>query len=82
MRVPLTADGARRLAAELERADARLDPPALVWLFDPATLEEVRASLHGWRVRPLRHALLVRHLPGGVDHVEWVCEPFVRIRRE
>jgi hypothetical protein len=80
--VPLTEDGQRRLAAELGHADLRLDPPALVWLYDPDTLVEARAALHGWRTGPLRYALIVQHLPGGVDRVAWVCEPYVRPRRE
>jgi hypothetical protein len=80
--VPFTDDGHERLAVELERAHELVDPPALVWLFDRARLREVRAVLYGWQSNAPRHALVVSHEPGGVDVVEWVCEPFIRPRAE
>jgi hypothetical protein len=80
MVVPHTADGAERLAAELVRAHEVLDPPALVWLFDRDGLREVRALLYGWRPGAPPRALVVRHEPGPVDRIEWVCEPYVRPR--
>jgi hypothetical protein len=82
MQVPLTDDGERHLQAELGRADERVNPPAEVWVFDTDTCEEVRASLYGWRQGPLPYALVVRHLPGAVDRILWICSPFIRPRRE
>jgi hypothetical protein len=80
--VPLTDDGAERLAAALERAHAVVDPPRLVWVFDPDALHERRAVLYGQRAGAPPRLLLVWHEPGAVDRVEWVCEPFVRARDE
>jgi hypothetical protein len=80
--VPLTREGAGRLAAELDRVHQPIDPPALVWVFDAERLTEVRGALYGWRRDAPRHALVVWHEPGPVDRVMWVCEPFVRRRRE
>lgn len=83
--MPLTDDGAARLAAELERAHEVLDPPRLVWLFDPETLEQHRAVVYGHRAGATgpRQVLTVRHTWGPVaDVVSWVCEPFVHERRE
>jgi hypothetical protein len=80
--VPFTDDGRQRLAVELERAHRSVDPPALVWLFDSEQLREVRASAYATRDGAPRRVLVVWHEPGGVDRVEWVCEPFIRARRE
>lgn len=82
--MPLTSDGAERLAAELERAHELVDPPELVWLFLPDTFHEQRADLHAWcssRTGP-RQALVVWHEYPLRDRVEWVCEPYLRPRHE
>ena len=80
--MPQTADGAERLAAELERAHEVLDPPRLVWLFDPEALNERRGTLYGWRDGAPRRALIVWHEYPLRDVVEWLCEPYVRTRHE
>jgi hypothetical protein len=78
----LTEAGAVRLAAELARAQRRIHPPALVWVFDVDLLEERRAVLYGWAPGAPPRALLVWHDSGPADRVQWVCEPFVRSRHE
>ena len=80
--MPLTNDGAARLAVELERAGERVAPPALVWLWDGDAMSERRATLYAWRDGAPRRGLVVRHERGPVDLVEWVCERFLRTRRE
>lgn len=82
--MPLTDDGEQRLVAELERAHELVDPPLLVWLFDPVDLNERRGALHAWRPGSTgpRQALVVWHLYPLHDCVEWLCEPFVRPRNE
>jgi hypothetical protein len=79
--VPITDDGARRLAVELERAHEVVDPPLPVWLFDTSLMRERRAHLHARSDGAPPRALLVWHERGPVDVVVWVCEPFVRARR-
>jgi hypothetical protein len=80
--VPLTDDGAARLAVELERAHEVVDPPLLVWLFDRDELRERRGTLYGRAPGAPPRVLIVWHDPGAVDRVAWICEPFVRDRRE
>jgi hypothetical protein len=80
--VPLTDDGLERLAVELRRAHEHVDPPDPVWLFDAVQLREIRGHLYGWVQGAPPRALVVWHEPGPADRVEWVCEPFVRIRRD
>lgn len=82
MVVPLTDDGHERLAVELERAHEVLEPPHDVWLFDRDELHEQRGTLYAWRHEPLRQALVVWHEYPLRDRVEWLCEPYVRRRRE
>jgi hypothetical protein len=83
-RVPFTADGDERLAAELERAHDVVDPPALVWLFRTDTFDEQRGTLYAWRDGAPRRGLVVWREPErrGYDCVEWLCEPYLRPRRE
>ena len=80
--MPLTPDGDERLAAELGRAERVFDPPRLVWLWDADLLREVRAQLYGWRSGDPPRGLVLRHEPGPLDRIEWVCEPMLRDRRE
>lgn len=80
--VPLTDDGAERLAVELQRAHEVVDPPRLVWVLDTDTFDEQRGVLYGRRPGAPPRLLVVRYCRGPVDRVEWVCEPFVRDRNE
>jgi hypothetical protein len=84
MRVPLTSDGANRLAVELEHAHEVVDPPRLVWVLDVESFREHRGEVHGWRPGATgpAQALIVRHEYPLRDVVEWVCEPYVRDRHE
>jgi hypothetical protein len=79
--VPITPDGAARLADALRVADVRT-PPGMVWVFDPVALVERRGTLYGWRDGAPRRGLVVMLERGPADRVEWVCEPFVRPRSE